>query len=473
MKINPYIFRGYDLRGEVNKDLNPEIAQHLGKIFGTLLRHRGIDNALIGRDSRATSPEYSRAMIAGLNFAGVNTIDIGMELVGTFYWAQYFLNCKAGVYITASHNPVEYNGFKFAINFSETMGSEDIQLLKEMAETNSFEKSDVPGANEEKSVRENYFNDLAKRIKFDKKFKIVLDPSNSTAGAIVPELLKKFGCEVIEKNCGLDSSFPLGTPDPTEIKVAERLSKEVLEAGADIGFSFDADGDRTGIVDEKGNIIWNDVLLEIFSMAVLEKHLGAVIMYNTLCSKAVEETILKYGGKPFMWRVGHSFLKKKNQEVRAAFIGELSGHFFFSADFYNHDDGIYSMLALLEYSSKINKNLSEIVSSLPKYISSPEIKIGCPDELKAGLTEKIGKKLREDFPNAKVIDDERAGDGARLENENSMLVIRYSQNGPYLTVKFEAKTQEEYDKLKTYINNLLHGYKEVDWNFGVNVESLK
>ena len=173
-----------------------------------------------------------------------------------------------------------------------------------------------------------------------------------------------------------------------------------------------------------------------------------------------------------MWRVGHSFLKKKNQEVKAAFIGELSGHFFFSADFYNHDDGIYSMLSLLDYISKTGKSLSEIVSSMPQYISSPEIKVGCPDELKVGLMGKIGAKLRQDFPNVKIIDDERAGDGARFETDNSMFVVRYSQNGPYLTIKFEAKEQKEYDELKKYISELLHSYKEIDWGFGVNIESL-
>ncbi|MFA5099003.1 MAG: phosphomannomutase/phosphoglucomutase [Candidatus Paceibacterota bacterium] len=472
MKINPYIFRGYDLRGEVGKDLNPEIAEHLGKVFGTLLKRRGHNKAVIGRDFRTTSYDYSQAMIKGLNFAGINTTDIGLELVGTFYWSQYFLNCPGGVYITASHNPAEYNGFKFAIGFSETMVEKDIQLLREMAEKDDFEKAEIPGKNEERKIREDYFAELQKRINFEKRFKIVVDPSNSTAGEIVPELLKKFGCEVIEKNCKLDPSFPLGTIDPTETKVAKRLSEEVIEAKADIGFSFDADGDRIGIVDEKGGIIWNDILVAIFAMAALKKHPGQTIMYNFLCSKAVEETILKNGGQPFMWRVGHSVLKAKNREVKAAFIGELSGHFFFSADFYNHDDGIYSMLSLLSYLSEINKTLSEITASIPQYISSPEIKVGCPDNLKVGLIEKIGLKIRQDFPQAKIINKEITDDGIRAEMEDSMLVVRYSQNGPYLTIKFEAKKQEEYDGLKNYISKLLHNYPEIDWNFGVNIESL-
>ncbi len=473
MKINPYIFRGYDLRGEVDKDLNPEIVGHLGRVFGTMLKRRGINKAVIGRDSRATSPEYAQAMVGGLNFAGVDTIDIGMELVGTLYWAQYFLDCQGGVYVSASHNPVQYNGFKFANGFSQTLVGEELQLLRQMAEKDDFKESPVPGKNEERNVRKDYFKDLIKRLPFDRKFKVVVDPSNSTAGVIVPDLLRKIGCEVIEQNCDLDPSFPSGTPDPTEKAIMERIKKAVLENQCDVGFAYDADGDRIGIVDDKGNIIWNDILLAIFAISVLKQHPGATIMYNTLCSKIVEEAILKHKGKPFMWRTGNSFLKRKNQEVKGAFIGELSGHFFFSADFYNHDDGIYSTLRLLQYLSQTSQSLSKIIGSFTRYISSPEIKVGCPDEMKVGIVGKISRKLKTDFPKAKIIDDERAGDGARIDEGDFMFVVRYSQNGPYLTVKFEARTREKYDFLKKYINELLHSFGEIDWNFGVNMESLE
>ena len=197
-------------------------------------------------------------------------------------------------------------------------------------------------------------------------------------------------------------------------------------------------------------------------------------MFNLLCSKTVPETIASHSGQPFIWRTGHSFLKKKNQEVKAAFIGELSGHFFFSADFYNHDDGFYSTLRLIDYVCRTGQPLSEIVAALPKYLSSPEIKIGSPDEKKVGLMTKISAVLKKDFPQAEVIDDDRAGDGVRLDMPDSMFVIRYSQNGPYLTIKFEAKTQSKYDELKHYISQLLHSFPgEIDWSFGVNLDSLE
>lgn len=474
MKINPYIFRGYDLRGIVDQDLNPEIVEHLGRAFGTFLKRQGIKKAIVSYDCRASSPQYSEAIISGLTWTGIDVVDIGMTLIGTLYWSQYYLNCQSGVYVTGSHNPVEYNGFKLAIDFSETLVSEGIQEIRQMVENEDYEQAEVIGKIERQDIQKAYFTDLLERLPIRKKFKVVVDPSCSTAGVIAPDLLRQAGCEVIESNCQLDPSFPLGTPDPTSITVAQRLKNKVLQEKADIGFSYDADGDRIGIVDEKGNIIWNDVLVALFAIDVLKEHPGATIMYNTLCSKIVEETILQYGGKPFMWRTGHSFLKKKNQEIKAAFIGELSGHFFFSTDFYNHDDGLYSTLRLLSYLARTNQSLSVAIDSFPKYISSPEIKIYCADEKKIELINKINPVLKKDFPDAKIIDDEQAGDGIRIDLPESMFVIRYSQNAPYLTIKFEAKTENQYNYLKNYINKLLHSYEEIDWksNINLNLESL-
>ena len=473
MKINPNIFRGYDLRGLAGIDLNPEIVMHIGKAHGTYMKRHGVYKAVVGYDCRADSEEYAESLIRGYSWAGVDVINIGLNMIGTFYWSQYYLKSPGGAFVTASHNPAEYNGFKFAIDYSETLVSDGMNELRRMVEEEDYEPGQKEGEIKNMDIWSAYAEDILKRQPITKKFKVVIDASCATAGVIAPKLLRQAGCEVIESNCVIDPTFPLGTPDPTESAVAERLKVKVLEEKADIGFSYDADGDRIGIVDEQGGIIWNDVLVALFAIDVLNAHPGAKIMFNTLCSKVVPETILKYGGEPFMWRTGHSFLKKKNQEIKAAFIGELSGHFFFSADFYNHDDGLYSTLRLLHYLSQANLALSEAIAGLPKYISSPEIKIGCPDDLKVGLMEKIAGRLRNDFPDAEVIDDQRAGDGVRLDMADSMFIIRYSQNGPYLTVKFEAKSEDKYGSLKNYINDLLHNYDEVDWNYGVNVESLK
>lgn len=475
MKVNGNIFRGYDLRGLVGEDLSPELAEHLGRAFGTYMRRKGVTEFVVGRDCRETSPAYSESLIKGLSAVGGNVIDIGMHMVGTFYWSQHHLKRRAGVYVSASHNPPEYNGFKFANDYSETLVSDGMRELRRLVEEEDYDLSDQPGTSTVQDIRPAYFDDLLGRIKLDRKLKVVVDPGCTTAGAIAPDLLRQAGCEVIEYNTNIDPSFPLGIADPTESSVMERVKAEVLETGADLGLTYDSDGDRIGVVDNKGTIIWNDVLVALFATDVLHTHPGATIMFNTLCSKVVAETITANGGVPFMWRTGHSFLKKKNQEVKAAFIGELSGHFFFSKDFYNHDDGLYSSLRLLHLVTSSDKSLADYVAELPAYHSSPEIKLFCADEEKVALIDKLAVILRKDFPNADVIDDERAGDGLRLETKDDMFVLRYSQNGPYVTIKFESRSEEGYEKLKIYIANLLHTFPEVDWDnpISTNVEALR
>ncbi|MGH7158037.1 MAG: phosphomannomutase/phosphoglucomutase [Candidatus Saccharimonadales bacterium] len=474
MKVNPAIFRGYDLRGLVGTDLSPELAEHLGKAFGTYLKRNGITEAIVGRDCRASSPEYSENIVKGLSWAGIKVIDIGMVLVGTFYWAQHYLKSPGGIYVSASHNPPEFNGFKFANDYSETLVSEGMVELRRLVEEEDYEQGENPGEVKKEDIREAYYGDILKRLPVNRKLKVVVDPGCTTAGAWAPELFRKAGCEVVEFNTNVDPTFPLGVADPTEIAVLERLSKEVLESKADIGLTYDADGDRIGVVDEKGNMIWNDIMVALFAEAVLADHPGQKIMFNTFCSKAVPETIEAKGGTPFMWRTGHSFLKKKNQEVKAAFIGELSGHFFFSADFYNHDDGLYSAMRLLRYLASTGKTLSELVAALPQYVSSPEIKLACADDKKVALVEKLVPIVTKDFPGAEIIDDERAGDGVRLETDGDMFVVRYSQNGPYLGIKFESKTEAGYEKLRKYLADLLHQFPEVEWEnkIAANTEAL-
>jgi phosphomannomutase / phosphoglucomutase len=471
MEVNKNIFRGYDIRGIVGTDLSPEIAEHIGKAYGTYLLKKGQSNAIIGRDFRETSPKYSLYIAKGLNWCGIDVIDIGMCLVGTFYWSGHHLKNWGGIYVSASHNPAEYNGFKLMADFSETLVSGGVAEIRDRIIAEDYIQNEKKGSYKEQDIQEAYFKDVLSRVPISKNFTVIIDPSNTTAGAIVPEVLKRAGCTVIEQNTKLDTSFPLGNADPTEADVARRLQEGVRKHQADVGFSFDSDGDRIGIVDEKGTIVWNDVLVAMFAIDILDAHPKSTIMYNTLCSKAVPETIEKYGGTPFMWRTGHSFLKKKNLEVKAAFIGELSGHFFFSKDFYNHDDGIFAVLRLLSYMSRSDKKVSEIVAMVPHYISSPEIKLYTSDDEKIDVIKRMTKRVRSDYPNAIVTDDESVGDGVRIDLPTAMFVIRYSQNGPYITIKFEAKTKKEYDELKKYISDLLHSYDEIDWSSAINVNT--
>jgi phosphomannomutase / phosphoglucomutase len=283
-------------------------------------------------------------------------------------------------------------------------------------------------------------------------------------------VLEEAGCTVIRQNCNPNSSFPSGIPDPTESKVLQRLADRVLKEKADIGFSYDADGDRLGIVDEKGNLIWNDTLVSLLAQDVLFFEPGAKIIYNTLCSKLTTDTIKKAGGVPVMWKTGHSFIKAKIKQEKAAFGGELSGHIFFVDNFYGHDDAIYGSLRLLQFLGRVNLSLSQAVSKLGHYVTSPEIKLGCPDKIKFGLIDKkISADLKKLFKKASYI----TIDGFRADTKDEMVIIRASQNGPYITVKFEARTQQKYDWLKREIAKMLHKYKDIDFSSGVNVDALR
>ncbi len=468
MKINSYIFRGYDVRGIVDKDLNLEVVECIGKAYGTFLLKRDIKDVVVGRDCRLSSESYSKAIIEGILSTGVNVIDIGLALAGTTYWAQYYFQAKGCVSVSGSHNPTEYNGFKLGTGFSHTMVSEEIQELRELTEKETFSTGN--GILKYEDVKEAYFQDLIKRFPSQIDLKVVVDPGHSTAGAFVPELLEKMGCEVVRENCTIDGSFPLGAPDPTERKVAERISNKVKETKADIGISYDSDGDRIGVVDDQGGILWNDVLVGLFAINALEENPGGKIVFNALCSKLVDDLVKEKRGIPIMWQTGHSFIKEKAQKEKAVFAGELSGHFYFLDKFYPHDDGCYSSLEILSYLAKGRKRLSEVVKNFPKYISSPEIKIGCKDdETKMILMRNIEEKLKQSFSKENIINDERVGDGVRVEYEEKMFIIRYSQNAPYLTIKFEAKEIEDYDNLKKYIRDLLLDYKDLDWDSKINV----
>jgi phosphomannomutase/phosphoglucomutase len=245
----------------------------------------------------------------------------------------------------------------------------------------------------------------------------------------------------------------------------KEMGKIVLKEKADFGIAFDGDGDRIGVVDEKGRILWNDVLVAIFAKEILERFPKSKIIYNTLCSQVVPKVVEQCGGTPIMWLTGHAFIKAKIAEEHAAFGGELSGHFFFNDNAYGHDDGSYAALRVLEYLSDKNMSLSQLYESFPKYISSPEIKIGCPDDKKKDVVKEIAKKFKKDFPKAKITDDKTIpnNDGTRADFEDGMMIFRYSQNGPYVTVKFEAKDEETYEKRRQYVKKMLHSYPEMIW----------
>ncbi len=477
MKVNPFIFRNYDIRGVVDVDLNFGIVEAIAKAYGTFLRKRKIKQIVVGIDCRLSGEEYKKAFIQGVVSCGIDVIDLGLVMTQMVYYGQYRFQTNGGCMITASHNPWNYNGFKLAIGFSQTTGPDEVQELKRLVETEEFYKSDKKGTVTQADIKEDYIHDVLKRVELKKPYRIVMDTHKGTTTLFNPEIARRLNCEVIEINSGVDGHFPAGTPDPTDAKLMENLAVEVLKNKADIGLAYDGDGDRIGFVDEKGHVLWNDVAVAIFSQEILERFPNSKIVYNTLCSQVVREVIKQNGGTPIIWKTGHAFIKAKIAEVGAVFGGELSGHFFFNDNAYGHDDGTYATLRVLEYLSEKNLTLSQLYETFPQFISSPEIKVGCPDDKKKMVIKNLSVKFKNDFAGAEITDENviPGDDGVRADFDDGMLVIRYSQNGPYITVKFEAKTKEVFEERRRYIKEILHSYKEVIWDdpLCVNIDFVK
>jgi len=468
-KLPEHIFRGYDIRGLVDVELNEEVVERLAKAYATWLLQRRIYDCVVGFDSRMSSPKFRDIIVSTLMQSGITVYDIGITLTQIAYFAQYYFRTKGLIMITASHNPKEYNGFKLGTGYSETMVTEQILEYKEIVKSGKFLKKSPPGKHIKKNIFSEYMDDLFRRIDKIDKFKVVVEGCAATAGLFLPTIFRRAGCEVIEQNTKPDPTFPLGVADPTEKKVQERLAKRVILEKADIGFSYDTDGDRIGIVDEKGNIIWNDVLVSLLSKDVLDFCPGGRIVYNTLCSKQVSDVITQSGGVPIMWKTGHSFIKAKIRVENAIFGGELSGHIFIIDNFYSHEDGALTSLRLLSYLTRTKQSLSQAVAKLPYYFSSPEIKVGCDEAIKFKLVnDLIAKEIKKLYPKGKYTEI----DGVRIDTKNEMLIVRASQNGPYLTIKFEAKTKKKYELIKKQIREILNKFKEIDFKSGVNTDSL-
>ncbi len=467
--INPQIFRGYDIRGVMDEDLSPDVYYTLGRGYGTWLAQRRIVDCVVGHDNRITSKAYTKAFISGLNDSGIHTYYLGLSLTQIVYFGAYEFKTKGSAMITASHNPREYNGLKLGTGYSETMLSEEVIDFRNLVKKGKFVTANKKGKNKKVNIFDSYLNTILKNFNHQKKWKVVIDASNTTSGMFYPEILHEAGCEVIEQNCNLDGNFPLGVPDPTESEVLERLREGVLKHGADIGLAYDTDGDRMAVVDENGGVLWMDSIVALFADDVLDTMPRAKIVFNNLCSKAVTQTIEKRGGEPVMWITGHSFIKAKIKEVGAPFGGELSGHIYFTDNFFGHDDGAYASLRLLQYLERKKCTLSQAAGSLPKFTSSPEIKLGLGDEIKfAFIQNTIAKDLKKVFKQAEY----NFIDGVRLDTPTSMVTIRASQNGPYITIKYEAKTKKEYEEIKVILHQILSSHPEIDWSKGVNTHAF-
>ena len=443
MQINPQIFREYDIRGVVNKDLTPDIIRKLGKGFGTHMARLGLKKLVVGRDGRLSSRVFEEALTDGLISTGCDVIDIGLCPTPVFYFSIFHLDKDGGMMVTGSHNPPEFNGFKVSIGKSTIFGDE-IQNLRRLIEKGEF----VVGSGNlsEKEIIPSYRDYIKKNIHTEKRMRVVIDAGNGTGGVVAGKLLRELGCEVEELYCDVDGHFPNHFPDPTIPANLKELIERVKRVQADVGVGYDGDADRIGVVDDQGNIIWGDQLMILFAREILKYKKGATFVAEVKCSQNLFNEIEKQGGKAIMWRTGHSLIKEKMREEKAALGGEMSGHIFFADRYFGYDDAIYASCRLIELLSKTDQKLSQLLSDVPKTWITPEIRVDCPDEIKFIVVEHVKETLRKDYP---IIDV----DGVRVTFEDGWGLVRASNTQPALVLRFEALTEKRLQVIKKLVED--------------------
>jgi len=438
MQINPQIYREYDIRGVVDRDLTPAIVRRLGQGFGTSMIQHNKLNLVVGRDGRLSSKSFAEALIEGLLSTGCHVTDIGLCPTPAYYFSIFHLDKDGGMMVTGSHNPPEFNGLKVSVGKSTIFG-EEIQSLGRLIEKGEF--SSGKGSLGREEIIRPYQDYIKKNIRLEKPLKVVIDAGNGTAGGVAGPLLKDLGCEVEELYCEVDGRFPNHFPDPTIPDNLKDLIDRVMKTRADVGIGYDGDADRIGVVDDQGNIIWGDQLMILFSREILKVRKGATFVAEVKCSQNLFNDIEKHGGKAIMWRTGHSLIEEKMREEKAALGGEMSGHIFFADRYLGYDDAIYASCRLVELLSKTEKKLSQLLSDVPKTFITPEIRVDCPDEIKFRVVETVREALRRDYP---VIDV----DGARVKFEDGWGLVRASNTQPALVLRFEALTQDRLGEIR-------------------------
>lgn len=459
MQVNTNIFREYDVRGVADRDLTDETVKLLGKAFGTAVRRKGLKDVLVGMDNRSSSPRLKKALTAGLVSTGCRVVDIGTVVTPILYFSRVLYNTEAAVMITGSHNPPEDNGFKIALG-PGTIYGEEIQDLRRLIEAGDFES----GSGDEAASNPvpAYMEMIREKISLGpRKLKVAVDCGNGTASYFAVDIISSLGCEVLDLYCDPDPSFPNHHPDPVKRKNLTDIIDLVVSRGADLGVAFDGDADRIGVVDDRGTVIWGDQLMAIFWREVLEKHPGAPAIIEVKCSQALVDEVQRLGGKPVFYRTGHSLIKAKMKELHAPFTGEMSGHIFFADEYYGYDDAFYAAGRLLRLLSNSGRPLSEMVNDLPRYYSTAETRVPCPDEEKFGVV----KKLQDFFRGKHEVIDV---DGVRVLFGDGWGLVRASNTQPVLVARCEAKTPERLKEIAGTMKEALEMYPQVapfDWEY--------
>ena len=431
---SPGIFREYDIRGVVGSDLTVEAAEGIGRALGALLAERQVSpHVVVGRDNRPSGDALRDALVRGLRATRVSVVDIGVVPTPVMYWSLHHLRVGAGIQITGSHNPSEFNGFKICVGTESLFGA-GIQRLRELLEAGRFPEG--AGGYREEAVLDRYIDDIAARTgKLSRALKVVVDCGNGVGALVAPKLFARLGITPVLLFAESDGTFPNHHPDPTVVKNLQDLIATVRRTDADLGIAFDGDADRLGIVDRNGTIVWGDYLLIIYARDVLARTgRGQSIIFDVKCSQALPEAITAAGGKPVMWKTGHSLIKEKMKELRAPLAGEMSGHMFFAEGFYGHDDALYGAARLLRIVADQGRGVDELLADIPRYESTPEIRVDCPDDRKFAVVEAAKKHFT-------ALHQVIAVDGVRILYPDGWGLIRASNTQPILVARFEALTK--------------------------------
>ena len=437
--MNPHIFREYDIRGRVPEELNQETVHRLALSFGTYYQSHGASKITLGRDCRLSSPELRDSLLGGLLETGVDVLDLGMVPTPLLYFSLHYFDVDGGIQITGSHNPPEYNGFKISLG-KTTIYGEEIQEIRRIGETGKFYNG--KGRVQSAEVLGPYLDYLRDNLQPGHlPTKVVVDGGNGMGGLVAPDAFAAMDVEVVKLFCEPDGHFPNHHPDPTVPENLTAAISKVSETSADLAIAFDGDADRIGVVDREGSIIFGDQLMIIFSRDLLERHPGATIIGEVKCSQVLFDDIKQHGGKPLMWKVGHSLIKNKLKEEGALLAGEMSGHLFFAERYFGYDDAIYAGARLLEILTRKGKGIKELLEGVPPMVSTPEIRLDCPDDKKFQLVAEMAQEFKKDH---QVIDV----DGARVLFDGGWGLVRASNTQPVLVFRFEAQDEKRLEQIR-------------------------
>ncbi len=465
--VNSDIFREYDIRGLAETDLTPEVVVLLGRVLADYFREAGHSQVIVGRDNRVSGERIRDNLISGLVAGGMSVVDIGVVISPAFYYARILYGIDAGVMITASHNPSEYNGFKVGLGHATIHGEQIQQVRRRMEQAAGAAVSPVAPASPDEYVEQRapgpeYLEMLVDKLRLGpKKLKVVVDCGNGTASLFAEEFFTRLGCEVIPLYCTSDPTFPNHHPDPVKSSNLKAMQELVLQEKADVGIGFDGDGDRIGIVDNEGGIIWGDQLMILYWREILPQHPGTTAIIEVKCSQALVEEVEKLGGKPFFYRTGHSLIKAKMKEIGAVFTGEMSGHMFFADEFYGFDDAFYAAGRLLRILSSSSQSLTQLLADVPQYPSTAETRVPCSDKDKFEVVERFRDQMKEQY---EVIDV----DGARVLFPNGWGLARASNTQPVIVARCEAATAEQLERITDIMHKELTAFPEVsdfEWEY--------